>query len=91
MGHMEGRVGHHALGHEKGRQTDKVALRRYVARTNMTLRQLAAESGVSYSLIRKALAGERNLSEVTAPKLAAVIGCNVDDFSWRPSEEGQAA
>lgn len=83
---MQGRIGTHALGHMKGRQTDKAALRRLVAGSQMTLRQLADASGVSYSLIRKALKGDRQLSDATATRLAGALGCPVEEFSRRPAE-----
>lgn len=46
-----------------------------------SMRELARQSGVSYAYIRYVNAGTYHLGEQTAPKVAAALGCTVDDIT----------
>lgn len=74
----------------KGRLTDRAVLRRLLVERELTIRRLAVDAGLSYSLVRKVLAGERQLSDLTAHKVARVLGCPVETFSHHPAEEAAA-
>lgn len=79
------------MGHMKGRITDPAVLRRLILEQEMTLREVSAATGLAYSFIKYVLAGERQLSDLSAHKLARVLGCNVEDFSSRPDQDERAA
>lgn len=55
-----------------------VALR---ADRGMTIRALSRASGVSYSMLKYVHKGERQLSDVTATRVAKALDCSVEDFS----------
>lgn len=61
------------------------------ANRGMTLKDLARTSGVSYTLLRYVQKGERELSDVTAVKVARALECAVEDFTVpKPRAEDQA-
>jgi cyanate lyase len=79
------------MGHMKGRRTDPAALRGLILEQEMTLREVSVATGLAYSFIKYVIAGERQMSDLSAHKVARVLGCNVDDFSTRPESEQAAA
>lgn len=80
------------IGHMKGRRTDPAALLDLLLERGMTLIDLARTAGVSYSLIRYVMAGERQFSDLTAHKVAQALGCPVEAFSHHPSiKDGHVA
>lgn len=86
MGHMKDRK-----GRMKGRITDTVALHQLILEREITLSELSASAGLAYSFVKYVLAGDRQLSDLSAHKVARVLGCSVDDFSARRPEDEQAA
>ena len=74
----------------KGRITDPAALRRLILEQEMTLREVSVATGLAYSFIKYVITGERQLSDLSAHKVARVLGCHVDDFSTRPEHQAAA-
>jgi len=58
---------------------DKVTARRIALGWSMA--ELARQAGVSYAHVRKVNAGESSFGELTAPRIAAALGCTVADIS----------
>ena len=79
------------MGHMKGRRTDPAALRRLILEQEMTLREVSVSTGLAYSFIKYVITGDRQLSDLSAHKVARVLRCNVDDFSTRPDSDQVAA
>lgn len=57
----------------------KVAARRMALGWSMA--ELARQAGVSYAHVRKVNDGESTFGELTAPRIAAALGCTVADIS----------
>lgn len=75
----------------KGRITEPAALRQLILEQEMTLREVSAATGLAYSFVKYVLAGERQLSDLSAHKVARVLTCSVEDFSSHPDQDDQAA
>lgn len=79
----------------RGRLTDPDVLRALIAERDLTVAELAAASGVSDSLIRYVLSGERQFSDHTAHLIASALSCKPTDFSrarpMRRRNPGEAA
>lgn len=47
-----------------------------------SMAELARQSDLAYSYIRKIHAGTHHLGKFAAPAVAAALGCNVEDFTY---------
>lgn len=70
--------------------TDVEALTALRIRAGLTMPALAARSGVSLSMVKQVHRGTRQLSLLTAAKIARALGCDPRDFT-RPADRADAA
>jgi transcriptional regulator with XRE-family HTH domain len=66
----------------KDRQIDVAALDALRADAGLTLLALARLTGISYSMLRKVHTGQRQVSLVSAVRIARALNCHHHDFTW---------
>ena len=71
------------------RHTDGEALRRLIAERDLTHIALAKKAGVSYSHLKYVIAGERELSDRLAHRIARTLNVSVEEFT-RPGRRPEA-
>lgn len=69
------------IGHVKDRLIDVAALTALRADAGLTMIALARRANVSYSMIKKVHAGQRQVSDVNAVRIARALNCHPHDFT----------
>lgn len=71
------------------RRTDVDKLTALRLAKGWTMAELARQSDLAYSYIRKIHAGTHHLGKFAAPNVAAALGCDVEDFTYPAGQDDQ--